>query len=158
MGNDRSEGFTIKTQPKDTDFTLFGFPRTNFIDSRGNVPQDFNINKPFTLSINKENSRLLKLHNDEFNFKDYYSQAKGSGELGLRRSSRGFTEPFIIRDVGDQWGERISPTDLLPTSGFVRGGIAVLEIDFYGLQRLGKFLLTPRGILFTTKQFAFTDH
>ena len=155
LGNDRSEGFTIKTQPKDTDFNLFGFPRTNFIDSRGNVPQDFNINKPFTLSINKENSRLLKLHNDEFNFKDYYAQAKGSGELGARRSSRGFTEPFIIRDVGDQWGERISPTDAFPTSGFVRGGIAVsADRAFTDAQRLGKFLLTPRGILFTAKQFA----
>ena len=78
--NDRASGFTIKTEPKDTNFTLFGFPRTNFIDSRGNTPQDFNINKPFTLSIGKDNSRLLKLHNDEFNFKDYYAQAKGSEE------------------------------------------------------------------------------
>ena len=153
--NDRASGFTIKTEPKDTNFTLFGFPRTNFIDSRGNTPQDFNINKPFTLSIGKDNSRLLKLHNDEFNFKDYYAQAKGSGELGARRSSRGFTEPFIIRDVGDQWGERISPTDAFPTSGFVRGGIAVsADRAFTDAQRLGKFLLTPRGILFTAKQFA----
>ena len=31
LSNDRGEGFTIKTQPKDTDFNLFGFPRTNFI-------------------------------------------------------------------------------------------------------------------------------
>jgi len=153
--NDRASGFTIKTEPKDTNFTLFGFPRTNFIDSRGNTPQDFNINKPFTLSIGKDNSRLLKLHNDEFNFKDYYAQAKGSGELGARRSSRGFTEPFIIRDVGDQWGERISPTDAFPTSGFVRGGIAVsADRAFTDALRLGKFLLTPRGILFTAKQFA----
>ena len=153
--NDRSSGFTIKQETKDTNFILSGFPRTNFIDSRGNTPQDFNINKPFTLSINKENSRLLKLHNDEFNFKDYYAQAKGSGELGARRSSRGFTEPFIIRDVGDQWGERISPTDAFPTSGFVRGGIAVsADRAFTDALRLGKFLLTPRGILFTAKQFA----
>ena len=153
--NDRASGFTIKTEPKDTNFTLFGFPRTNFIDSRGNTPQDFNINKPFILSIGKDNSRLLKLHNDEFNFKDYYAQAKGSGELGARRSSRGFTEPFIIRDVGDQWGERISPTDAFPTNGFVRGGIAVsADRTFTDALRLGKFLLTPRGILFTAKQFA----
>ena len=153
--NDSGDGFTIKPQPKDTNFILYGFPRTNFIDSRGNTPQDFNINKPFTLSIGKDNSRLLKLHNDEFNFKDYYAQAKGSGELGARRSSRGFTEPVIIRDVGDQWGERISPTDAFPTSGFVRGGIAVsADRAFTDAQRLGKFLLTPRGILFTAKQFA----
>lgn len=153
LTNNTSDGFTIKPQSKDTDFILSGFPRTNFIDSRGNTPQDFNINKPFTLSIGKDNSRLLKLHNDEFNFKDYYAQAKGSGELGARRSSRGFTEPFIIRDVGDQWGERISPTDAFPTAGLVRGGIAThIDRSFAAAQRVGKFLLTPRGIVFTAKQ------
>ena len=154
LGNDRSEGFTIKTQPKDTDFNLFGFPRTNFIDSRGNVPQDFNINKPFTLSINKENSRLLKLHNDEFNFADYYAQAKGSGELGARRSTRFFSEPFIIRDVDQRWGDR-SPGETPINLGVIRGGASVsVERAFVDAQRLGKFLLTPRGIVFTAKQFA----
>ena len=153
LRNDFNDGFGIRKNQKDTDFILSGFPRTNFIDSRGNTPQEFNINKPFDLSIDKNNSRLLKLHNDEFNFKEYYAQAKGSGELGARRSSRGFTEPFIIRDVGDQWGERISPTDAFPTAGLVRGGIAThIDRSFAAAQRVGKFLLTPRGIVFTAKQ------
>ena len=120
LRNDFNDGFKIRKNQKDTDFILSGFPRTNFIDSRGNTPQEFNINKPFDLSIDKNNSRLLKLHNDEFNFKEYYAQAKGSGELGARRSSRGFTEPFVIRDVGDQWGERISPTDAFPDANAAR--------------------------------------
>ena len=153
LRNDFNDGFRIRKNQKDTDFILSGFPRTNFIDSRGNTPQEFNINKPFDLSIDKNNSRLLKLHNDEFNFKEYYAQAKGSGELGARRSSRGFTEPFVIRDVGDQWGERISPTDAFPTAGLVRGGIAThIDRSFAAAQRVGKFLLTPRGIVFTAKQ------
>ena len=153
LRNDFNDGFRIRKNQKDTDFILSGFPRTNFIDSRGNTPQEFNINKPFDLSIDKNNSRLLKLHNDEFNFKEYYAQAKGSGELGARRSSRGFTEPFVIRDVGDQWGERISPTDAFPTAGIVRGGIAThIDRSFAAAQRVGKFLLTPRGIVFTAKQ------
>ena len=153
LRNDFNDGFRIRKNQKDTDFILAGFPRTNFIDSRGNTPQEFNINKPFDLSIDKNNSRLLKLHNDEFNFKEYYAQAKGSGELGARRSSRGFTEPFVIRDVGDQWGERISPTDAFPTAGLVRGGIAThIDRSFAAAQRVGKFLLTPRGIVFTAKQ------
>ena len=153
LRNDFNDGFKIRKNQKDTDFILAGFPRTNFIDSRGNTTQEFTINKPFDLSIDKNNSRLLKLHNDEFNFKEYYAQAKGSGELGARRSSRGFTEPFVIRDVGDQWGERISPTDAFPTAGIVRGGIAThIDRSFAAAQRVGKFLLTPRGIVFTAKQ------
>ena len=153
LRNDFNDGFRIRKNQKDTDFILAGFPRTNFIDSRGNTTQEFTINKPFDLSIDKNNSRLLKLHNDEFNFKEYYAQAKGSGELGARRSSRGFTEPFVIRDVGDQWGERISPTDAFPTAGIVRGGIAThIDRSFAAAQRVGKFLLTPRGIVFTAKQ------
>ena len=44
LTNNTSDGFTIKPQAKDTDFILSGFPRTNFKDSRGNTPQDFNIN------------------------------------------------------------------------------------------------------------------
>ena len=47
LRNDFNDGFRIRKNQKDTDFILSGFPRTNFIDSRGNTPQEFNINKPF---------------------------------------------------------------------------------------------------------------
>ena len=130
----------------------------------------------FVNDSKKTPSPIEVLHNEEtrltsrFPLAEYYAQGKGSGELGLRRSSRFFTEPFVIKNVGDRWGfggvEQFASNNTIADiidigSSFINSiGGAVLgrtPNEYVGnaigsLERTGKFLLTTRGAGFLTKQ------
>jgi len=83
---------------------------------------------------------------------DYYDRAfKGSDPLGARNNSRlGFDEPFVLKGIGDRWGPGgLGKIDL----GLVRAGaVTQAARTVADVQRLGKFLLTPRGVSFVIKQ------
>ena len=83
---------------------------------------------------------------------DYYDRAfKGSDPLGARNNSRlGFDEPFVLKEIGDRWGPGgLGKLDL----GLVRAGaVTQASRTVADVQRLGKFLLTPRGVSFVLKQ------
>jgi hypothetical protein len=83
---------------------------------------------------------------------DYYDRAfKGSDPLGARNNSRlGFDEPFVLKGIGDRWGPGgLGKLDL----GLVRAGaVTQAARTVADVQRLGKFLLTPRGVSFVIKQ------
>jgi len=83
---------------------------------------------------------------------DYYDRAfKGSDRLGARNNSRlGFDEPFVLKGIGDRWGPGgLGKIDL----GLVRAGaVTQAARTVADVQRLGKFLLTPRGVSFVIKQ------
>ena len=83
---------------------------------------------------------------------DYYDRAfKGSDPLGARNNSRlGFDEPFVLKEIGDRWGPGgLGKLDL----GLVRAGaVTQASRTVADVQRLGKFLLTPRGVSFVIKQ------
>ena len=82
----------------------------------------------------------------------YYDRAFSQTDpLGARNNNRiGFDEPFILRAIGDRWGPGgLGAIDF----GLVRGG-AVTQASrvLADAQRLGKFLITPKGVAFVTKQ------
>ena len=130
----------------------------------------------FVNDKNRDPSPIEVLHNDKSQLKskfplaEYYAQSKGSGELSARRSSRFFTQPFVIKDIGDRWGfdgvEQFASNNTIAKlidlgSGFINiiGGTVLgrnpneyIGNAIGGLERTGKFLLTPKGVGFLTKQ------
>jgi hypothetical protein len=83
---------------------------------------------------------------------DYYDRAfKDTDKLGARNNNRlGFDEPFILKAIGDRWGPgNLGSLD----GGIIRGGIVTSAARTAAdVQRIGKFLLTPRGVGFVIKQ------
>jgi len=82
----------------------------------------------------------------------YYNRAfKSSDPLGARNNDRlGFDEPFVIKGIGDRWGPGgLGKVDF----GLVRAGVVTQAARTVAdVQRIGKFLLTPRGVGFILKQ------
>ena len=137
-------------KPKSTDITENPLPRTNFQDSRGNTTIEFTDRNKFQINSNPEDSRLLRLHNEDNFLDNLYAQGKKTNStLGIRNDKFGSTQPYIIRDIGDKWG---------PDGGFfsndiglVRGGAGTLvDRTANDVIRIGKFLLDRPG--FTVKQ------
>tara|TARA_A100001011_G_C14309769_1_gene844971 strand:- start:2462 stop:4003 length:1542 start_codon:yes stop_codon:yes gene_type:complete len=137
-------------KPKSTDITQNPLPRTNFQDSRGNTTIEFTDKNKFQINSNPEDSRLLRLHNEDNFLDNLYAQGKKTNStLGIRNDKFGSTQPYIIRDIGDKWG---------PDGGFfsndiglVRGGAGTLvDRTANDVIRIGKFLLDRPG--FTVKQ------
>ena len=62
----------------------------------------------------------------------------------------GFDQPFILKDIGDRWGPGgLGAID----AGIVRGGLVTsIARTAADVIRLGKFAITPRGIMFGLKQ------
>ena len=82
----------------------------------------------------------------------YYDRAFSQTDpIGARNNNRlGFDEPFILREIGDRWGPgNLGSID----GGIVRAGIVTSAARTVAdVQRIGKFLLTPRGVGFIAKQ------
>jgi len=184
--NTNAKGFTKFKQPKETDFiqgnksidndtTFLQSQPQQFLDIRGNKAIEFT--QTNRAPINNENSRLLSLHQKDNFLDNYYGQLKGSGQLGIRRQSGPASlsllkQPFIVRDIGNNWGvDTVNPDELGffgAVGGIVRGGLNI--IDQLGgavlgrqpsvfatralsdLGRQGSFLLSAKGIGFLLKQ------
>ena len=62
----------------------------------------------------------------------------------------GFDQPFILKDIGDRWGPgKLGAID----EGLFRGGVVTsVARTVADVLRIGKFILTPTGIMFGLKQ------
>ena len=170
-----AKGFVLGKKPTDTDFILEGFPRTNFLDKRGNISLPFNKNNKIQVVINSGQSRLLDLHNKDNFLNDYYSQLLGNSSLGIRSNGInqvGFDQPFVVREIGNKLGfdsvEDIPglknntiakivdfTTNILDDfsgSVFGRNPSEYLGASANSLTRTAKFLATPQGANFLAKQ------
>ena len=127
------------------------------------TPPRFQIEKSKFTSISRQSETLTYEFNDKFltktikemqvpGLQKYYDRAFNNADrLGARFEQRlGFDEPFIIRGIGDRWGPGgLGKIDL----GLVRAGaVTQASRTVADVQRLGKFLLTPRGVSFVIKQ------
>ena len=127
------------------------------------TPPRFQIEKSKFTSISRQSETLTHEFNDKFltktikemqvpGLQKYYDRAFNNADrLGARFEQRlGFDEPFIIRGIGDRWGPGgLGKIDL----GLVRAGaVTQASRTVADVQRLGKFLLTPRGVSFVIKQ------
>ena len=184
--NTNAKGFTEFKQPKQTDFiqdnklidndtTFKQSQPQQFLDIRGNKAIEFT--QTNRAPINNENSRLLDLHQKDSFLDNYYGELKGSGQLGIRRQSGPMSfsllkQPFIVRDIGNNWGvDTVNPDELGffgAVGGIVRGGINIIDQlggAVIGRQpsvfasraladvgRLGSLLLSTKGIGFLEKQ------
>ena len=184
--NTNAKGFTEFKQPKQTDFiqdnklidndtTFKQSQPQQFLDIRGNKAIEFT--QTNRAPINNENSRLLDLHQKDSFLDNYYGELKGSGQLDIRRQSGPMSfsllkQPFIVRDIGNNWGvDTVNPDELGffgAVGGIVRGGINIIDQlggAVIGRQpsvfasraladvgRLGSLLLSTKGIGFLEKQ------
>ena len=146
------------------------FPKNNKKDSRGNVILPFNEKKKFQIDVDDVKSRLLIKHTENNFLDNLYAEGKTSNQLGLRKSTRFFTQPFVIKDIDDRWGfggvEQFASNNTIAKVIDFAGGMlddiggAVLgraPNEYVGnavgsLERTGKFLITPEGISFLAKQ------
>ena len=122
------------------------------------------VEKDVFTSYNRKGDELKWMFNDafsgqgsmlvqakEFDLRAYYDRAlKNTDVLGARNNNRlGFDEPFILKPIGDRWGPDTWSVD----EGIVRAGILTQSARTVAdVQRIGKFLLTPRGVGFIAKQ------
>ena len=148
------------------------FPKDNKKDSRGNVILPFNEKKKFQIDVDDVKSRLLIKHTENNFLENLYAQGKSNSILSYRNNDvTGFDQPFVIKDIDDRWGfdgvessKFINPV-VAKVINFAGGmlddiGGAVLGRSpneyignaIGGLERTGKFLLTPEGIGFLAKQ------
>ncbi len=176
--DDFNKGFILNKSPQQTDFILEGFPRTNFLDKRGNVSLPYSDRDPFESSVNNNGAPLLKIHNKD-NFLDkYYSRIKSSGDrLSIRQNNRfGFDQPFVIREVGNTLGfngiesvpgfENNTIAQIIDFAGGLLDGIGgavlgrspnqLLGAGANSILRTGKFLISPEGAGFLLKQSVLT--
>ena len=128
--------------------------------------EDFNSSVP-----NQGDIGLLphKLFKDGSNLNTYYKKASSSTDKLsiLNNPSRGrllFSEPYIRTHIGERYGffNDISDTKILTEKGediisvsdfLTRGGVTTaISRTIEDTMRIGKFLLSERGILFTIKQ------
>ena len=128
-------------------------PRTNILDKRGNIPIEYNINNPFQPTINRDISRI-QIHWESGVDKNYYAWGLSNvDELGYRHDHHfGFDQPYVIKEIGDRWGfDAMSSWD----AGIIRGGASTVVDRVAGdVQRIGKFIFSPKGITYTLKQAA----
>ena len=118
---------------KTTDITQFDWKKK--VGDSGKTNQD---NLPANSTANKKLEDRL----DEVDA--IYKQNNGNKAL-RGENNLGFDQPFILKDIGDDYPNI--------DDGIVRGG-AILSVLRAGedVVRLGKFTLTPRGILWNLKQ------
>jgi hypothetical protein len=80
----------------------------------------------------------------------YYSQVNTETQLGIRKSKKfGPEQPFVVRNVGDNW-DNPSSNDLYNNVGTKLSDNDNLLYGSY--TRLDKFLMSPAGDLFLSKQ------
>ena len=139
------------------------------------VNPDVDSNRVYAPPVDIGNSRLLKLHEDEFNLAQYYNQISSKGRLGIRndgQSQVGFDQPFVVREIGNKLGfdgvediPSLKNNTIAKVLDFTGGllndiGGAVLgrePSEYLGasansLTRTAKFLATPKGAAFLIKQ------
>ena len=126
-------------------------PRTNILDSNGNVQINYDEDNPFQTPIDRDISKL-EIHWDSV--KDsYYAKGPTNDILGLKKESRlgSPNQPYVIREIGQRWdGSDVATYS--NTVDFFRGGASTIAGRVAGdLVRTGKFLLDYPG--FTVKQF-----
>ena len=123
-------------------------PRTNMMDSNGNVQINYDEKNKFQVPLNRDNSKL-KIHWDSAKDSYYARGQRTNDTLGIRNDKFGSTQPYVIKEIGDKWG---------PEGGFfsgdmglVRGGAGTIVGRVAGdFIRTGKFLKDNPG--FTVKQ------
>ena len=165
--NTNAKGFIEFKQPKETDFiqdnksinndtTFQQSQPQQFLDVRGNKTIEFTEkNKAPTTN---ENSRLLNLHEKDNFLNNYYGQLKGDGQLGIRRQSGPASlsvlkQPFIVRDIGNEWG--IDTFDPSQINGLNVGAVGeLLRAGINGLDQLGGAVLGRQPSVFADKAFS----
>jgi len=77
---------------------------------------------------------------------DYYQRAFNEADpLSARKNKFGFDEPFVLREVNQRWGS--------PGFGVIKAGAQVqANRTIADIERISKFLITPRGAGFVLKQ------
>ncbi len=126
-------------------------PRTNILDSNGNVQINYDEDNPFQTPIDRDNSKL-EIHWESA--KDsYYAKGPTNDILGLKKESRlgSPNQPYVIREIGQRWdGSDVATYS--NTVDFFRGGVSTLAGRVAGdFVRTGKFLLDNPG--FTVNQY-----
>ena len=126
-------------------------PRTNMLDSNGNVQINYDEKNKFQVPIDRSNSKL-EIHWDSA--KDsYYAKGPTNDILGLKKESRlgSPNQPYVIREIGQRWdGSDVATYS--NTVDFFRGGASTLAGRVAGDSvRTFKFLTDNPG--FTVKQY-----
>jgi hypothetical protein len=88
-----------------------------------------------------------------------YVSIPGKGETNLRKESSNFhswgnatDQPFILRDIGENWS--LFSDGPGPKFGIdlIRGGVGTaINRSLWDVLRIGKFLISPKGLLFIAK-------
>ena len=128
---------------------VFGLPRTNILDQSGNVKMNYDEKNKYRVTLT-DNSLIRREWDSKK--RSYYDRGLKQGdELGYRNNDKvGFDQPFVIKEVGDKWGfDAMSSWD----AGIIRGGASTVVGRVAGdVKRVGKFLLSPKGLVYTVKQ------
>lgn len=148
---------TAQLDPRKTKTPLNAFvpdaiPNNVFLDSSGAFnPIDTNVQKYVQTRADKsgQNTPIQIQHNNppprisRFPLSNYYAQLKGSGPLGIKGPPNGtgpvnlgFKQPFVVRDIGNNWGVDRFTGGKLEGTGIEKAG-QILRVGFNFLDELG---------------------
>ena len=141
------------------------FLNTGFYRGEAYSPSVAKIGEGSSITNNTrgDQSRLKDLHKDSWgnddatNLDNYYGRGfKDGDELNYRigdgHNDIGFNQPFYLHDIGDKYG--LGNTGAFD-EGIVRGGlITSISRTIADVFRIGKFILSTKGVLFGIKQVA----
>ena len=141
-----------KTKTPLNAFVPDAIPNNVFLDSSGAFnPIDTNVQKYVQTRADKsgQNTPIQIQHNNppprigNFPLSDYYAQLKGSGPLGIKGPPNGtgpvnlgFKQPFVVRDIGNNWGVDRFTGGKLEGTGIEKAG-QILRVGFNFLDELG---------------------
>ncbi len=149
----------LAKRPTTTPLNAFvpdAIPNNVFLDSSGAFnPIDTNVQKYVQTRVDKSQrpTPIQIQHNNppprigNFPLSDYYAQLKGSGPLGIKGPPNGtgpvnlgFKQPFVVRDIGNNWGVDRFTGGKLEGSNLQQAG-QILQIGFNALDELGGAVL-----------------
>ena len=121
FSNEDGKGFTIRQSKNDTKLRITGFSQN----------PEFNEKNKFQEPVKPQESRL-KIAWDKMK-DDYYARGqKDNDRFGIRQNS---TQPYIIREIGETWGNQSNGIDI------IRGGASTYASRVSNdVKRLNKYL------------------
>ena len=132
-------------------FTITKNYVNNIVDpTKSPSPIEISHNETATIQFSKPTAGQREREIPGYPLATYYSQVNTNTQLGIRKSSKFKAEqPFVVRNIGDNW-DNVSSNDF-----YDRYNTKLRDNDnvkFGSYTRLDKFLMSPAGDLFLSKQ------
>ena len=154
--------FTYKYPTDISPFQSYAFTDSTYPSIMDNVQSPTapnasdGVGQSFSVRGKLIDGKKARLSNYGIQIQNLYTSIPGKGETDLRRESHnsGFygQQPFIMRDIGSNWSLFSDGPGPVHGDSLIRGGAGTsLNRALHDIGRIGKYMITPSGLLFIAK-------